>query len=252
MTCSIGVGTSKTVAKIASDMDKPRGLTVVFPGSERDFLAPLPVRTMSGIGAAAEEKLRARGIRTLGQLADAGEEASWCGCSARTGARHARARARRRRRPRGGRRRGEVRLERDDLRGGPDHPRGRGGGAGHHRGEGGAAPEAQGAGRAHAVSVRVRFSRPQRALRAAPAGRVPPTTSWPTLRILYRMVREALASGHAGAASGRGDERLCGRAAAVQESLFRRGGGGPLARRTWSRSSPTRASAAASSPPPTP
>ena len=73
VTCSIGVGTSKTVAKIASDMDKPRGLTVVFPGSERDFLAPLPVRTMSGIGAAAEEKLRARGIRTLGQLADADE-----------------------------------------------------------------------------------------------------------------------------------------------------------------------------------
>lgn len=73
VTCSIGVGTSKTVAKIASDMDKPRGLTVVYPGSERDFLAPLPVRTMSGIGAAAEEKLRSRGIRTLGQLADADE-----------------------------------------------------------------------------------------------------------------------------------------------------------------------------------
>ena len=71
VTCSIGAGTSKTIAKIASDMDKPRGLTVVYPGSERDFLAPLPVRTMSGIGASAEEKLRSRGIRTLGQLADA-------------------------------------------------------------------------------------------------------------------------------------------------------------------------------------
>lgn len=73
VTCSIGVGTSKTVAKIASDMDKPRGLTVVYPGGERDFLGPLPVRTMSGIGAAAEEKLRSRGIRTLGELADADE-----------------------------------------------------------------------------------------------------------------------------------------------------------------------------------
>lgn len=73
VTCSIGVGTSKTVAKIASDMDKPRGLTVVYPGSERDFLAPLPVRVMSGIGAAAEEKLRSRGIVTLGQLAAADE-----------------------------------------------------------------------------------------------------------------------------------------------------------------------------------
>lgn len=71
VTCSIGVGTSKTIAKIASDMDKPRGLTVVYPGGERDFLGPLPVRTMSGIGASAEEKLRLRGIRTLGQLADA-------------------------------------------------------------------------------------------------------------------------------------------------------------------------------------
>lgn len=74
VTCSIGVGTSKTVAKIASDMDKPRGLTVVFPGTERDFLAPLPVRTLSGIGASAEQKLKAAGISTLGELANAGEE----------------------------------------------------------------------------------------------------------------------------------------------------------------------------------
>lgn len=71
VTCSVGVGTSKTIAKIASDMDKPRGLTVVYPGGERDFLAPLPVRVMSGIGSAAEEKLKSRGIQTLGQLADA-------------------------------------------------------------------------------------------------------------------------------------------------------------------------------------
>ena len=85
MTCSIGVGTSKTVAKIASDMDKPRGLTVVFPGGERDFLAPLPVRTMSGIGAAAEEKLRARGIRTLGQLADADEGDAACALFGKNG-----------------------------------------------------------------------------------------------------------------------------------------------------------------------
>lgn len=68
VTCSVGVGTSKTVAKIASDMDKPRGLTVVYPGGERAFLDPLPVRAMSGIGKAAEEKLRAHGVETLGQL----------------------------------------------------------------------------------------------------------------------------------------------------------------------------------------
>ena len=71
VTCSIGVGTSKTVAKIASDRDKPRGLTVVYPGRERDFLAPLPVRALSGIGASAERELAARGIRTLGDLARA-------------------------------------------------------------------------------------------------------------------------------------------------------------------------------------
>ena len=68
VTCSVGVGTSKTVAKIASDMDKPRGLTVVYPGTERQFLDPLPIRVMSGIGKATEGKLRHRGIETLGQL----------------------------------------------------------------------------------------------------------------------------------------------------------------------------------------
>lgn len=71
VTCSIGVGVSKSVAKIASDRDKPRGLTVVYPGTERAFLAPLPVRTMSGVGAAAEKVLKAHGIRTLGDMAAA-------------------------------------------------------------------------------------------------------------------------------------------------------------------------------------
>ena len=74
VTCSIGIGTNKTVAKIASDMDKPRGLTVVLPGSEAEFLAPLPVRKMSGIGKASEARLAKLVIRTLGQLAQADEE----------------------------------------------------------------------------------------------------------------------------------------------------------------------------------
>ncbi len=69
ITCSIGLGTSKTVAKIASDMDKPQGLTAVFPGREQGFLSPLPIRAMSGVGARAEEELTRRGITTLGQLA---------------------------------------------------------------------------------------------------------------------------------------------------------------------------------------
>lgn len=71
VTCSIGVGTTKSVAKIASDMDKPRGITVVYPGGERAFLDPLPVRTVSGVGAAAERALVTCGIRTLGDLARA-------------------------------------------------------------------------------------------------------------------------------------------------------------------------------------
>ncbi len=69
ITCSIGIGPNKTVAKIASERQKPRGLTVVLPGTEAAFLEPLPVRAMSGIGAAAEAHLSDLGIRTLGQLA---------------------------------------------------------------------------------------------------------------------------------------------------------------------------------------
>lgn len=69
VTCSIGIGVNKTVAKIASDRQKPRGLTIVLPGTEASFLAPLPVRVMSGIGSASEERLSQLGIHTLGQLA---------------------------------------------------------------------------------------------------------------------------------------------------------------------------------------
>lgn len=73
VSCSIGLGTCKSVAKIASDMDKPRGITVVFPGEEERFLSPLPIRRLSGVGPAAERKLHALGINTLGDLARADE-----------------------------------------------------------------------------------------------------------------------------------------------------------------------------------
>jgi DNA polymerase-4 len=69
ITASVGVATSKTVAKIASDFDKPDALTVVCPGEERAFLAPLPVRDMSGVGPKTAERLRTLGVRTLGDLA---------------------------------------------------------------------------------------------------------------------------------------------------------------------------------------
>ena len=73
VTCSIGLGVNKTVAKIASEREKPRGLTAVLPGTERAFLAPLPVGAMSGVGPATQERLRKMGIRTLGELSRADE-----------------------------------------------------------------------------------------------------------------------------------------------------------------------------------
>ncbi len=66
---SFGVATCKTVAKIASDLRKPRGFVVVEPGEEAAFLAPLPLRRLPGLGPAAERALSGLGISTLGQLA---------------------------------------------------------------------------------------------------------------------------------------------------------------------------------------
>lgn len=71
ITCSIGVASCKTVAKIASNLDKPKGLTVVYPGSEAAFLAPMKVRVMPGIGKQSAKRLESMGIRTLGDLANA-------------------------------------------------------------------------------------------------------------------------------------------------------------------------------------
>jgi DNA polymerase-4 len=69
LTASVGVATSKTVAKIASDHDKPDGLTVVLPGDEAVFLSPMPVGVMSGIGPRTADRLTALGVVTLGDLA---------------------------------------------------------------------------------------------------------------------------------------------------------------------------------------
>jgi DNA polymerase-4 len=66
---SLGVATSRMVAKIASDLDKPDGLRVVEAGEEARFLAPLPVERMPGIGPKATAKLHQNGIETLGALA---------------------------------------------------------------------------------------------------------------------------------------------------------------------------------------
>lgn len=69
--CSVGLATSKLVAKVASDHDKPEGFTVVYPGEEAAFLAPLPVRALHGIGPRTAEKLAALGIHTCTDLAKA-------------------------------------------------------------------------------------------------------------------------------------------------------------------------------------
>ncbi|MCD9624870.1 DNA polymerase IV [Rhabdothermincola salaria] len=68
---SVGVATTKHLAKVASQVAKPDGLVVVAPGEERSFLAPLPVELLWGVGPVTRERLAARGIRTIGQLADA-------------------------------------------------------------------------------------------------------------------------------------------------------------------------------------
>jgi DNA polymerase IV len=69
LSCSLGCGTCKVVAKIASDHRKPGGITVVPAGREAAFLAPLPIRALPGIGPKADERLRSAGIVTIGELA---------------------------------------------------------------------------------------------------------------------------------------------------------------------------------------
>src|SRR6476619_703951 len=69
LSCSLGVATSKVVAKVASDRRKPGGLTVGRPGREAAFLAPFPIRLLPGVGPRAEERLAAAGIKTIGGIA---------------------------------------------------------------------------------------------------------------------------------------------------------------------------------------
>jgi len=68
LTASVGVGTSKFIAKVASDLDKPDGLVVVAPGTERDLLRPMAVTVIPGVGPATAERLRRAGITTVADL----------------------------------------------------------------------------------------------------------------------------------------------------------------------------------------
>lgn len=69
LSCSLGVATCKVVAKIASDQKKPGGITVVAPGDEAAFLAPLSLKTLPGAGPRTRERLAAEGVITIGELA---------------------------------------------------------------------------------------------------------------------------------------------------------------------------------------
>ena len=69
LTASVGVASSKLLAKVASDTRKPDGLVVVTPGGEAAFLARLPVRRLYGIGPRMAERLGALGVATIGELA---------------------------------------------------------------------------------------------------------------------------------------------------------------------------------------
>ena len=66
---SVGLGTNKLVAKVASELAKPNGLCAVLPGFEASFLAPLSIGRLPGVGEATKERLVALGVRRIGQLA---------------------------------------------------------------------------------------------------------------------------------------------------------------------------------------
>jgi DNA polymerase IV (DinB-like DNA polymerase) len=74
LTCSVGIGPNKLIAKIASDMQKPNGLTVVKPEEVKAFLHPLPVSKLVGVGRKTEEVLSGLGIKTVGELAEVNAE----------------------------------------------------------------------------------------------------------------------------------------------------------------------------------
>lgn len=73
LTGSVGLAGAKMLAKIASEQAKPDGLVLIEPGTERELLAPMSVRTLPGVGPATAEALRKAGIHTVAETAEAGE-----------------------------------------------------------------------------------------------------------------------------------------------------------------------------------
>ena len=69
LNCSVGIASARVVAKVASDQAKPNGVLRILPGLEANFLAPLDVRRLPGVGKVTEEHLRECGVCTIGDLA---------------------------------------------------------------------------------------------------------------------------------------------------------------------------------------
>ncbi|MEV8403430.1 DNA polymerase IV [Streptomyces niveus] len=74
LTGSVGLAGSKMLAKIASEQAKPDGLVLIEPGTERELLGPMTVRTLPGVGPATGEHLRRAGMTTIADLTEAGED----------------------------------------------------------------------------------------------------------------------------------------------------------------------------------
>ncbi len=66
--CSIGIGSNKTLAKIGSDCMKPRGITYIIPGMAKEFLEPMPVETIPGVGKVMLRDLNSKGIYKIGDI----------------------------------------------------------------------------------------------------------------------------------------------------------------------------------------
>jgi DNA polymerase-4 len=75
LSCSIGVAPNKLLAKMASELDKPSGITILYAGDVAARIWPLPCRRINGVGPKASERLDQLGVRTIGELAQC--ERSW-------------------------------------------------------------------------------------------------------------------------------------------------------------------------------
>jgi len=74
LTATVGIASSKFLAKVASELDKPDGMTVVAPGTELDLLRPMRVTVIPGVGPATAERLRRAGIHTVAELEAVNED----------------------------------------------------------------------------------------------------------------------------------------------------------------------------------